>query len=61
MKKFWKEYENCDYVTSAVTVTEYLTYTYQQNNVNMINAFNAFVDNNAAVACSKENPFCKKE
>ena len=23
MKKFWKEYENCDYVTSAVTVTEY--------------------------------------
>ena len=44
MKKFWKVYENCDYVTSAVTVTEYLTYPYQQNNVNMINAFYAFVD-----------------
>lgn len=44
MKKFWKEYENCDYVTSAVTVTEYLTYPYQQNNVNMINAFYAFID-----------------
>lgn len=28
MKKFWKEYENCDYVTSAVTITEYLTYPY---------------------------------
>ena len=24
MKRFWKEYEDCDYVTSAVTVTEYL-------------------------------------
>ncbi len=22
MKMFWKEYENCDYITSAVTVTE---------------------------------------
>lgn len=44
MKKFWKEYEDCDYVTSAVTVTEYLTYPYQQNNVNMINAFYAFID-----------------
>lgn len=44
MKKFWKEYENCDYVTSAVTVTEYLTYPYQQNNLKLINAFYAFVD-----------------
>ena len=44
MKKFWKEYENCDYVTSAVTVTEYLTYPYQQNNLKLINVFNAFVD-----------------
>ena len=44
MKKFWKEYENCDYVTSAVTVTEYLTYPYQQNNIKLINAFHAFTD-----------------
>lgn len=44
MKKFWKEYDDCDYITSAVTVTEYLTYPYQQNNVNMINAFYAFID-----------------
>ena len=44
MKKFWKEYDVCDYVTSAVTVTEYLTYPYQQNNLELINAFYAFVD-----------------
>lgn len=44
MKKFWKEYDVCDYVTSAVTVTEYLTYPYQQNNLKLINAFYAFVD-----------------
>lgn len=44
MKKFWKECGNCDYVTSAVTVTEYLTYPYQQNNIRLINAFYGFVD-----------------
>lgn len=44
MKKFWKMYEDSDYVTSAVTVTEYLTYPYQQNNMKLINAFYAFVD-----------------
>lgn len=44
MKKFWKQYENCDLVTSTVTVTEYLTYPYQQNNLKLINAFYAFID-----------------
>lgn len=44
MKKFWKMYGDCDYITSAVTITEYLTYPYQHNNLNMINAFYAFVD-----------------
>lgn len=44
MKKFWKMYEDSDYITSAVTVTEYLTYPYQQNNMKLINAFYAFVD-----------------
>ncbi|MDE6852401.1 MAG: PIN domain-containing protein [Lachnospiraceae bacterium] len=44
MKKFWKEFENCDYITSAVTITEYLTYPYQQNNLKLINSFYAFVD-----------------
>ena len=44
MKKFWKEYEDYDFVTSTVTVTEYLTYPYQQNNLKLINAFYAFTD-----------------
>ena len=44
MKKFWKEYDDCDYITSTITVTEYLTYPYQQNNLKLINAFYAFVD-----------------
>ncbi len=44
MKKFWKEYDDCDYISSAVTVTEYLTYPYQQNNGEMVNAFYIFID-----------------
>ncbi len=44
MQKFWKEYGNCDYITSAVTVTEYLTYPYQQDNLELIKAFYAFID-----------------
>lgn len=44
MKRFWKTYEDCDYITSAVTVTEYLIYPYQQNNLKLINAFYAFID-----------------
>lgn len=44
MKKFWKRYDDCDYITSAVTITEYLTYPYQQKNIKMVNAFNDFLD-----------------
>ena len=44
MKRLWKSFEACDYVTSAVTVTEYLTYPYQQNETKLINDFNAFID-----------------
>lgn len=44
MKMFWKKYETCDFVTSAMTVTEYLVYPYQQNNIKLINAFYAFID-----------------
>ena len=44
MKNFWKKYESSEYVTSAITVTEYLTYPYQQNNSSQINAFYAFLD-----------------
>ena len=44
MKNFWNKYEECDYVTSTVTITEYLTYPYQQNNLRLINAFYDFID-----------------
>ncbi len=44
MKRFWKMYEDCDYITSTVTIAEYLIYPYQQNNLKLINAFYAFVD-----------------
>lgn len=44
VKNFWKEHEYSDYVTSAVTVTEYLTYPYQKRNEKQINAFYIFVD-----------------
>ena len=36
--------ENSDYITSTVTMTEYLTYPYQQNNLRLINAFYDFID-----------------
>lgn len=44
VKKFWIEQAYSDYVTSAVTVTEYLTYPYQKRNEKQIHAFYTFVD-----------------
>lgn len=44
MKKFWKDYVDCNYVTSVVTVTEYLTYPYQQNDMKMVNSFYSFIE-----------------
>jgi len=44
MKAFWKEYEECDYATSTITVTEYLTYPYREKNFTLINSFYAFVN-----------------
>jgi len=44
MKQFWKMYESCDYVTSVISVTEYLTYPYRQNNLKLINAYHAFAE-----------------
>lgn len=38
VKNFWKEHEYSDYVTSTVTVTEYLTYPYQKRNEKQIRA-----------------------
>lgn len=44
MKNFREEHEYSDYMTSAVTVTEYLTYPYQKYNEKQMNAFYTFVD-----------------
>ena len=44
MKAFWNKYDECDYVTSAITVTEYLTYPYRQNALEMVESFYAFIN-----------------
>lgn len=44
MKKFWKEYAYSDYITSAVTMTEYLTVPCQKYNEKQLNSFYTFVD-----------------
>ncbi len=44
MKAFWKEYEECDYVTSTITVTEYLTYPFREKNFTLVNSFYDFVN-----------------
>lgn len=44
MKAFWKEYNECDYVTSTITITEYLTYPYRQEDMKLINSFYAFIN-----------------
>ena len=44
MKDFWKEYSACDYVTSAITITEYLTYPYRQEDMKLVNSFYDFIN-----------------
>ena len=36
--------DECDYVTSAITVTEYLAYPYRQSDLKMVESFYAFVN-----------------
>ena len=36
--------DECDYVTSAITVTEYLTYPYRQSDLKIVESFYAFVN-----------------
>lgn len=43
MKLFWKRFEDDEYITSAITITEYLTYPYRQNDLSMIHSFYSFV------------------
>lgn len=44
MKAFWREYNECDYVTSTITITEYLTYPYKQEDAKLINSFYGFIN-----------------
>lgn len=44
MKEFWKEYADCEFVTSAITITEYLTYPYRQNDLKLIDDFYSFIN-----------------
>lgn len=44
MKIFWNKYCECDYVTSAITVTEYLTYPYRQKDMKVVNDFYSFIN-----------------
>lgn len=60
MKKFWKQYGDYDYITSAVTVTEYLTYPYKQKNLKMVDAFYAFVDGMSIEIKSIDNVIAEK-
>lgn len=60
MKKFLIKYGDCDLVTSAVTVTEYLTYPYQQHNFESINAFYSFIDGMDIVIRSIDKAIAEK-
>lgn len=44
MQYFWENYMDFDYVTSTITITEYLTYPYRQKELKMINNFYSFVE-----------------
>ncbi|MBQ9990345.1 MAG: PIN domain-containing protein [Lachnospiraceae bacterium] len=44
MKEFWEKYNEYDYVTSAITVTEYLTYPYKQEDMTLVDLFYAFMN-----------------
>lgn len=43
MVRFWGNYVEYDYITSSITVTEYLTYPYRQNDLKLINEFYSFI------------------
>lgn len=44
MQYFWENYVDFDYVTSTITITEYLTYPYRQKELKLINYFNLFIE-----------------
>lgn len=60
MKRFWNNYIEYDYMTSAITVTEYLTYPYRQNDFQMINDFYSFVENMEIQICDIDKKIAEK-
>ena len=44
MIEFWKKYDECDYVTSTITITEYLTFPYKQRDTQLVSSFYAFLN-----------------
>lgn len=44
MQYFWKKYVDFDFVTSTITITEYLIYPYRQKELKIINDFYSFVE-----------------
>lgn len=44
MLSFLSENDDCDYVTSTVTATEYLTYPFRNNDEKLINDFYSFIN-----------------
>ena len=60
MKRFWNNYVEYDYMTSAITVTEYLTYPYRQNDFQLINDFYSFVENMEIQICDIDKKIAEK-
>lgn len=60
MKRFWNKYIEYDFVTSAITVTEYLTYPYRQDDLKLINAFYSFVDSMDIQICNIDKRIAEK-
>lgn len=40
-----KKYADCEFLTSAITITEYLTYPYRENDLKLIDDFYSFIGN----------------
>ena len=60
MKRFWNEYIEYDYLTSVITITEYLTYPYRQNDLQMIKDFYSFLENMEIQICNIDKKIAEK-
>lgn len=60
MKTYFKNNAEMDFVTSAITVTEYLTYPYRQNDLKQVNAFFSFIDGMEIQICNVDKKIAEK-